>query len=646
MTVSSTNRKTAPFLGDGSTGPFNFDFYMPVGSESSVVAVVADPNGAETTLDYGDPSGPGVDYTVSLNNDQSNNPGGSVTLTDVLPVGYKLVLTSAVPGLQPTDITNLGGFYQELVTQAFDRVTVLVQQADEKINRAVKVPISSTITPDDLINQLTNAASDAVNAAGAAAVSEGNAAASASAALTSEGNAHDSEVAAALSEGNAATSEGNAAASASAALTSENNAHDSEVAAGLSAGAAAVSEGKAHDSELAAALSEDNAADSAGAALASQNAAHDSEVAAASSELAAKTYLETLVQPFAFMKADYDTPCLKKTGAQTVSIKAGTVVVVAGVARAFAADTPVTMPALTAGEDYSVWVKTDNSAVAVVDSFLAPASAPDVGAIRIGGFHHGLVAPGETVAGGSFSTSGVTAGGGSMLWTQADVDKLAGINEFSIWDLALRHRGEQYGMSYDPWVDAWGGIYFCNTAPHLNGISRYNTDVCSGTVQPFVPPSFGGDGVLKYSAFRSWEAIEILADHGCRPVLYNEFVSMAFGVTEGQSLGGASATIPATARQPGYTSRIGLEQATGHVYTIGGPMIGQGGSAWAGNGRGSNYGGGVVQLFGGNRSITSSSGSRCVSFDAGLAYSDWSVSLRAAGDPQKTVGPALYQEAA
>lgn len=162
MTVSSTSRKTDPFLGDGSTGPFSFAFYMPVGSESSVVAVVADPNGAETTLDYGDS---GLDYSVDLNSDQSIDPGGIVTLTNPLLVGYKLVLTSAVPNLQPTDITNLGGFYQELVTSALDRVTVLTQQADEKINRAVKVPISSTITPDDLINQLTNAASAALSAA-------------------------------------------------------------------------------------------------------------------------------------------------------------------------------------------------------------------------------------------------------------------------------------------------------------------------------------------------------------------------------------------------------------------------------------------------------------------------------------------------
>lgn len=558
MTVSSTIRRAGPFLGDGVTTTFPFAF--KAFANEDVRVTLTDPDGNETTLTLDS------DYSVSLNPDQENSPGGSVLYPIAgapAPNGWRVTLTGSLPYTQTTDITNMGGFYPQVIEDALDRCVIQIQQLAERADRAVQVPVSSDTSPEQLIDQLVQAAADSQIAAGQALASKN---------------------AAALSESNAATSASNA---------------------------------------------------------------HDSELAAAASEAAAKTYLETLVQPFAFMKADYNTPCLKKTGAQTVSIKAGTVVVVSNVARAFPADTAVTMPGtLTAGEDYSVWVKADGTAVAVVDSFLAPASAPAVGAVRIGGFHYGLVMAGETVAGGSFATSGVTAGGGSMAWTQTDVDRIAGINEFSLWDLAFRCAGEQYGMAYDPWADVWVAIYFCNTAPHVNGVSRYNTDVCSGTVLPFVAPSFGGDGVLKYSAFRSWEANEICLDHGLRLIRYEEFVSAAFGVTEGQSLGGASATIPATARQPGYTSRIGLEQATGHVYTIGGPMIGQGGSAWAGNGRGSNYGSGVVQLFGGDRALASNSGSRCVVFDDGLGYSYWNISLRAAGDPQKTVGPALYQEAA
>ena len=112
-----------------------------------------------------------------------------------------------------------------------------------------------------------------------------------------------------------------------------------------------------------------------------------------------------------------------------------------------------------------------------------------------------------------------------------------------------------------------------------------------------------------------------------------EFVSGALGVTQGQSLGGAASTIPATKREPGYTSRIGLEQATGHIWTIGGPLTSVGGSAWtAGPNRGNFYGGAGLPLFGGYRVGAALSGSRASHWNNGFWYSRWDVGLRAACD--------------
>src|SRR5690606_8800351 len=102
-----------------------------------------------------------------------------------------------------------------------------------------------------------------------------------------------------------------------------------------------------------------------------------------------------------------------------------------------------------------------------------------------------------------------------------------------------------------------------------------------------------------------------------------EFIPAAFGVTEGQSLGGGSVTIPATARQAGYTSRIGVEQATGHAWVIGAPYNAVGGSAYSGNGRGSWYGSYGMPLFGGSRANTANSGSRCAYFSYALSNSYW-----------------------
>ncbi len=336
----------------------------------------------------------------------------------------------------------------------------------------------------------------------------------------------------------------------------------------------------------------------------------------------------TLVKPL-------DTgPCLIKKTADTISVAAGTYIRVGSAYRSFDVETAVTMPGtLTPGSDYSVWCSPDGGLTAVRDQYGSPASPPAAGAVKFGGFHYGLVAAGETVAGGSFSTSGVTSSGGSMAWQQSDVDRIAGINEFSIWDLGWRCAGEQNGMAYSPLSKSWIAIYFCGITPHLDGISAYDTAVASGTVLPAVPLEWGGDGTLKYAALNSWAAQELVSAHGLRLVRsIEEFIPAAFGVTEGQSLGGGSVTIPATARQPGYTSRIGIEQATGHAWVIGAPYNAAGGSAYSGNGRGSWYGSYGLPLFGGYRANAANSGSRAAHFDTALSTSSWSYSVRAAGD--------------
>lgn len=340
-------------------------------------------------------------------------------------------------------------------------------------------------------------------------------------------------------------------------------------------------------------------------------------------------------------KSDYSRPVFIKTGAGTLSIAAGTHVRVGAAYRPFDLQTPITMPALIPGSDYSVWVNPDGTAVSVRDQYSAPATAPVAGSVKIGGFHCSLVASGETVAGGQFSTGPVTGAGGSMAWTQGDVDRIAGINEYSLWDLCWRCAGEQHGMTYSPLSKSWIAIYYCGTTPHLDGISAYNTNVASGTVLPYVPLEWGGDGALKYTALRSWEAQELVSAHGLRLIRsIEEFIPAAFGVTEGQSLGGAASTIPATLRQPGYTSRIGMEQATGHAWVIGAPYNAVGGSAYAGNGRGSWYGSYGLPLFGGIRADAADSGSRAANFNVALSTSDWTCSVRAAGDHLVHVGGA------
>lgn len=159
MTISSETRVAGPYPGNGVTTSFPFSF--KVFSSTDVVVVLTDPNGVETTLS-------GADYSVAINADQDAAPGGAVEKTPALSTGYLLTITSSVPNLQPLDLTNQGGFYPKVINAALDRLTVLVQQVAEQVGRAVKVGISSSATPDELIESI-NAAAQATQDAAAAA---------------------------------------------------------------------------------------------------------------------------------------------------------------------------------------------------------------------------------------------------------------------------------------------------------------------------------------------------------------------------------------------------------------------------------------------------------------------------------------------
>lgn len=158
MTISSETRKAGPFLGTGAVSEYPFDF--KVFAAADLLVVMADELGAETELVLNS------DYTVTLNADQDASPGGEVTLTDPLPGNHVLVITSDMEALQPMDLTNQGAFYPNVVDDALDRLTILIQQVEEKVTRAWKIPISSDATSaDQLMEDVYQAATDAVEAA-------------------------------------------------------------------------------------------------------------------------------------------------------------------------------------------------------------------------------------------------------------------------------------------------------------------------------------------------------------------------------------------------------------------------------------------------------------------------------------------------
>ena len=178
MTVGAIERKAGPY--NYSVGAI-YPFYFKVFSVTDVVVIKTDSVGVESELVLDN------DFTVLLNDDQDNSPGGNVSLSVNLTDQYKITISSGVQLTQETVITNQGGFYPAELNKAFDKLTILCQQLDESMSRTVKVGISSETNPDQLISDIYKSVSDAANSALAASISRSSAENSAEQAVESAG---------------------------------------------------------------------------------------------------------------------------------------------------------------------------------------------------------------------------------------------------------------------------------------------------------------------------------------------------------------------------------------------------------------------------------------------------------------------------
>ncbi len=146
MTITSTSRVAGPFSGTGSTASFPFTF--KVFQQSDLYVALLDLTGGAITV-----LALTTDYTVALNSDQDTNPGGSVTLTTggqaggVLATGFTLTITSSMAALQGVDLSNGGAFYPDVINQALDTLTILIQQQNDTLQRTIVFPLTDGNPP-------------------------------------------------------------------------------------------------------------------------------------------------------------------------------------------------------------------------------------------------------------------------------------------------------------------------------------------------------------------------------------------------------------------------------------------------------------------------------------------------------------------
>ena len=153
MAINTTTRQTTAF-----TSGNNFAFSFKVYEEGDVKVIqIQTSNGAETVLSIT------TNYTVTLNDDQDGNPGGTVTLVSSgsaqnLASGYNIVITSKVSALQQTEITNQGGFFPEVINDVFDKAVILDQQQQSVIDKTIRFPITQTVGGLEITENAANRA--------------------------------------------------------------------------------------------------------------------------------------------------------------------------------------------------------------------------------------------------------------------------------------------------------------------------------------------------------------------------------------------------------------------------------------------------------------------------------------------------------
>jgi hypothetical protein len=130
MSVTSTSNKAGPYLGNGVTTQFNYNF--PIFALSDVKVYITDLGGSTTLVTSG--------YQVVPNNPLDYSTGGHVTYPypsgTVLPTGYKLTLLRVLPLDQPNNLRNVGNWDANVFENMYDRLTMMIQQINEVVRRA------------------------------------------------------------------------------------------------------------------------------------------------------------------------------------------------------------------------------------------------------------------------------------------------------------------------------------------------------------------------------------------------------------------------------------------------------------------------------------------------------------------------------
>ncbi|EOA2694724.1 hypothetical protein ACHY7Y_000917 [Citrobacter freundii] len=144
MTVS-TEVDHNEYTGNGVTTSFPYTFRIFHKSDLVIQVVDLDENITDLVLD--------TDYTVT---GAGGYTGGNVILTTALENGFRISIARELPVTQETDLRNQGKFFAEVHEDAFDKLTMLIQQAISWLRLSLRKPSFVANYYDALNNYIRN----------------------------------------------------------------------------------------------------------------------------------------------------------------------------------------------------------------------------------------------------------------------------------------------------------------------------------------------------------------------------------------------------------------------------------------------------------------------------------------------------------